>query len=165
MTSIRPFTNQRIVCHDHAWLLWNVFEGRPRVWMMHDPDVPSISDLALANFPLASWGGIGLVWVACLAYSIRFALPVRGEEAPRREHLEHLQASVTFHYRKGGFAPLWARLREDLAARAPRDREKWGARAGLSSDAVAEVLTDDVPRGRRVVVERTRSMLRMRRTK
>lgn len=165
MTSIDPFRNPRIACQDHAWLLWHVFEGRPKVWMLHDPEVPSITDLALARFPLASTGGIALVLAACLAYSLRFELPVRGAAVPRREHLEHVEASVTFHYRKGGFARLWARLVEDLAARAPRDVEKWGARAGLAPEAVADALKDDVPRGRRAVVERTRSMLRMRRTK
>ncbi|MCR9092789.1 MAG: DUF4350 domain-containing protein [bacterium] len=165
MTSIHPFRNERIACQDHAWLLWHVFEGRPKVWMLHDPEVPSISDLAFATFPLVSWGGIGLVLVACLTYSLRFELPVRGSAVPRREHLEHVEASVTFHYRKGGFARLMRRLREDLGARAPRDREKWGARAGLPPDAVAEALREDVPRNRRAVVERTRSMLRMRRTK
>ncbi len=165
MTSIDPFRNQRIACQDHAWLLWHVFEGRPKVWMLHDPDVPSIVDLAFASFPLASWGGIGLVLGACLAYSLRFELPVRGAEAPRREHLEHVEASVTFHYRKGGFAPLMNRLREDLGARAPSDRERWRARAGLSPEAAADALGEDVPRRRRAVIERTRSMLRMRRTK
>lgn len=165
VTSIDPFRNPRIACQDHAWLLWHVFEGRPKVWMLHDPEVPSITDLALARFPLTSGGGIALVLAACLAYSLRFALPVRGSAAPRREHLEHVEASVTFHYRKGGFARLWTRLREDLGARAPRDVEKWGARAGLAPEAIADALKDDVPRGRRAVVERTRSMLRMRRTK
>jgi len=165
MTSVDPFRNPRIACQDHAWLLWHVFAGRPKVWMLHDPEVPSISDLALARFPLVSGGGVAIMLAACLAYSLRFALPVRGSAAPRREHLEHVEASVTFHYRKGGFARLWTRLREDLGVRAPRDVEKWGARAGLAPEAVAEALKDDVPRGRRAVVERTRSMLRMRRTK
>lgn len=165
MTSISPFRNPRIACHDHAWLLWNVFEGRPKVWMLHDPEVPSIADLALASFPLSSWGGIGLALAACLAYSLRFELPVRGAAAPRREHLEHVEASVAFRYRKGGFDRLLARLREDLGRRAPREAERWGARAGLAPEAIADALKDDVPRGRRAVVERTRSMLRMRRTK
>lgn len=165
LTSVQPFRNERIACQDHAWFLWFTFEGRPKVWMLHDPEVPSVMDLALEHFPLASWGGLALVVAACLAYSLRFELPVRGLDAPRREHLEHLEASVTFLYRKGGYARLMARLREDLGSRAPLDHDKWGARAGLVPEAAAEALRNDAPRGRRALIERTRSMLRMRRTK
>ncbi|GEM_PF-6771308 len=165
VTSIAPFRNKRIHCHDHAWFLWHTFEGRPKVWMMHDPDVPSLADLAVANLPLTSWGGLGLILLACVTYSLRFDLPTRESAAPRREHLEHVQASVTFHFRKGGFGALVKRLRDDLLARAPRDHEKWASRAGLSRDALAAALSEHSPRSRRAIIERTAWMLRLRKTK
>lgn len=165
MTSIRPFRNDRIHCHDHAWLLWNTFSSRPKVWMLHDPDVPSLTDLALAHFPISSACGLGLVVLACAVYSIRFERPAPTAAAPRREHLEHVEASVAFRYGKGGFGSLIRRLRADLSTGAPHDREKWAARARVPRVAVSAALSEDIPRGRRAILERTTWMLRLRRTR
>ena len=165
MTSVEPFRNARIACHDHAWLLWFMIEGARTVHLLHDPAVPSLTDLATAHFPIAWWGGLALLLVAAASDSLRFgrAEPIRDER--RRSHLEHLEATVAFRHAKGGFARLFQRLVRDLHEDAPKDRAKWAARAGIDEDRMRAALGDDVPRSRREILERTTTLLTLRRTR
>ena len=94
-------------------------------------------------------------------------MPPIAPEAGRRELREHLEASASFHFRKGGFAALHERLRDDLArARQskPDDLEGWASRAGLSRADAEAALSVGIPRKRAEIVKRMRAMLRLRRT-
>ena len=165
LTSVTPFTNDRIHCQDHAWFLWYAAEGHPKVWMLHDPDSPSFGELAFAALPASVIGGGMLMILLGAMASIRFGLVPASQDVPRREALEHYEAGVTFQFRKGGFGDLYRRLYEDLTLRAPVDRDAWAERAGLDPSRVWSVISEDVPRSRREILERIRLMLRMRRTR
>jgi hypothetical protein len=165
VTSIDPFRNRRIHCHDHAFFLWYVMDGREKVWLLHDPDVQSLVELAVSELPLTTLGGLLLAVLFGSCYSLRFGVVPTDDEAPRRELREYLEASVTFNFRKGGFAALLERLREDLVRDEPRDRAHWAERAGVGRDAAEQAIRGGVPSARREVLTRIRTMLRMRRAK
>ncbi|MAG32638.1 MAG: hypothetical protein CL908_17275 [Deltaproteobacteria bacterium] len=167
VTSIAPFRNRRIHCHDHAYFLHYVADGARKVWLLHDPDVASLAELAMAQMPLTTSGGLILVGLVLAAASLRFGVAPLEDEVGRRELREHLEASASFHFRKGGFAALFYRLRRDLERSAAggsfQDRQRWAARAGLSSEEAQEAFADSVPRSRGEILKRMRVMLRMRR--
>lgn len=165
MTSVSPFRNEQIHCHDHAWLLWFATRHVRKVHLLHDPDVPSLVDLARTHYPLALWGGGALLLLAAATASLRFGRATPARDAGRRRHLEHLEATVSFRHRKGGFAPLFERVLNDLRAGAPRDTARWARRARLDGDRVSSALRDEVPRSRREILERTTTLLRLRRTR
>lgn len=163
VTSIRPFRNARIHCHDHAFFLATLVPPGAKVWMLHDPDVPSLAGLMLASLPLTTGLGLLLVLLACSAASLRFGVAPPPGDPPRRELREHLEASVAFLVRHHAVAPLFERLRADLARRAPEDPRRWAARAHLSHEDAMRGLAPDPPRSQREILRRARVMLRMRR--
>ena len=71
LTSVAPFRNRRIHCQDHAFFLWYVLDGRRKVWLLHDPAVPSLAALAVRELPFTLAGGLGLLLVGVAAASIR----------------------------------------------------------------------------------------------
>ena len=91
------------------------------MWLLHDPAVPSLGELAVRELPFTLAGGLGLLLVGVAAASIRYGVAPPADEAPRRELREHLEASAAFHFRRGGFAALHGRLRSDLERVAPAD--------------------------------------------
>jgi hypothetical protein len=165
VTSVAPFANQRIGCHDHAFFLWFVARNSSKLWLLHDPDVPSLSELLWREFPASVAGGLLLIVLFVASHSMRFGIADTPDEAPRRELREHLEASVTFQFRKGDFDALFEGLRADLIRRGPRDADRWAERAGVSTEEARQVLVEALPRRRREILKRMRTMLRMRRTR
>lgn len=166
MTSIAPFRNRRIHCHDHAFFLAHMAEDARKVWLLHDPDVPSLLDLALREMPATTLGACLLLTLFVASASLRFGIAPNEGAASRRELREHLEAGVAFRFRKGGFASLFARLQADLARSSPekRDRARWSKRAGVDPDEAQRALQALPPRHRRDILKRVQTMLRMRRT-
>ena len=165
VTSASPFANRRIGCHDHAFFLWFASRHSNKVWLLHDPDVPSLGELVWRELPASTAAGLLLIVLFVASHSLRFGVPEASDEAPRRELREHLEASVTFQFRKGDFEGLFERLRADLIRRGPIDSDRWAERAGISSEEARHVLVEPVPRKRREILKRIRTMLRMRRTR
>jgi len=169
VTSIAPFRNSRIHCQDHAYFLYYAATGVHKVWLLHDPDVPSLAGLLWTEMPASTAGGLLLLLLVVAAASLRFGVAPLEREGVRRELREHLEASASFHFRKGGFAALYYRLRGDLermgAAGSATDRSRWATRAGLSAEEAVEAFSDSVPWTRSEILKRMRIMLRMRRTR
>ncbi len=164
LTSVAPFRNARIHCHDHAFFLWYVASGHDKLWLLHDPDVPSLAELAWQELPVTLAGGLGLLVLAVATASLRFGVPLASEEAPRREIREHLEAATRFQYRRGDFETLFARMRVDLARRRPSDLARWAERAGVRPERIESVLEGEAPRSRREIVRQVRTMVRLKRT-
>lgn len=169
VTSIAPFRNPRIHCHDHAYFLFYAAQNARKVWLLHDPDVPTLAGLLWAGMPASTAGGLLLLVLVVARASLRFGVAPPEGEVARRELREHLTASASFHYRKGGFAALFYRLRGDLVragvSGGPQDRTRWAARAGVSAEEADEAFSDSVPWSRSEILKRMRVMLRMRRTR
>jgi hypothetical protein len=135
-TSIDIWTNRRIHCHDHAYVLWHLSRGTAKVWMLHDPNVASLPGLLAARFPLTGvgFGLLFIVWAA--ARSLRFGPYRMVESGERRQLLEHLQATADFLWRGALLhSPLEA-LRDDLRQRAMRTS---GTQAGSQREITQRI--------------------------
>lgn len=165
LTSFAPFANARIHCQDHAWFLWYALEGRPKAWMIHDPDPPSIGRLAARAFPTTL--AAAALWIVLFgaAHSLRFGVVPPPEDAPRREHLEHLEASARFRDRHGDLAGLERRVAEALRAQGPRNAAAWSRRAGVPQEAARATLDGAEAGRRRGLRERVATLARLRRTR
>ena len=120
-TSSDIWTNRRIHCHDHAYLLWFLTRDSAAVWLLHDPEAPRLEALMLSAFPLTFAGCLLLLLIWGAARSLRFGPRRRVKVGERRQLLEHLQATADFGWRSALLdAPLEA-LRQDLVQRAARD--------------------------------------------
>ena len=99
LTSMEIWTNSRIHCHDHAFLLYSFGRGARKMWMLHDPELPFLGSLLAASFPLTLTGCalLCLVWAASM--SLRFGPQPILEAGERRQLLEHLQATADFWWR------------------------------------------------------------------
>ncbi len=114
------FYNERIHCADHAYMLLDLARHREKIWLLADPAVPGIVQLAWAAAPI-SWAGFG-VWIALWVAARSLPLGVAAPEAStdRRALIEQLEASADFSWRMGLGKQALEPLRADVIARARR---------------------------------------------
>ncbi|MBW2273121.1 MAG: DUF4350 domain-containing protein [Deltaproteobacteria bacterium] len=124
-TSLSIWANHRIHCRDHAYLLWRLTGPTAKVWLLHDPEIPSLAALLGAKLPLTCAGVTALLLVWAAAKSIRFGPMRPGSEGERRELLEHLEASAHFLWRRGLLGGALEELREEIALRAAAHHRSW----------------------------------------
>ncbi|MCP4037485.1 MAG: DUF4350 domain-containing protein, partial [bacterium] len=91
--SLSILNNDRIHCADHAYLLGGLARRGGKTWLLADPDIPALTTLIWSAAPLlcTSFAIWLLVWAA--SRSLAVGLHARDGEPPRRELLEHLEAS------------------------------------------------------------------------
>jgi hypothetical protein len=179
-TSFGIWTNPRIHCHDHAYVLWLLAHSAEKVWLLHDPDIPSLPQLLASSFPLAGMGlaALFLVWGA--STSLRFGVEPARTDGERRELLEHLEAGTQFLWRRGLIASTLVQLRGEInelcdrhhglgdgrsRALSPRERTQILSRlAKRPEEEVASALSGPPPARRRDLVRMTRTLQAIRRT-
>jgi hypothetical protein len=124
-TSLSIWKNRRIHCHDHAYLLWLLTQPAGKVWLLHDPEIPSLLALLGTAFPLTCAGAVALLLLWATAQSLRFGPMLPGAEGERRELLEHLEASAHFLWRRELLADALDALREEITQRAALQHGAW----------------------------------------
>ena len=146
-TSLGIFENDRVGCVDHAYLLWSLAEPAAKVWLVHDPDVLSVAELLARHFPATALGLLACLAVWLAHSSLRFGVAPRSDEGPRRELLEHLEASARFLWLRDSLGPLLERVRDEKRG-GTKDRE--AAREGMGRRELVHVVQAlaPAPRGR-----------------
>ncbi len=119
-TSLEIWTNDRIHCHDHAYLLRYLATESDKVWLLHDPAIPSLAELIGSHFPLTSAGAVALVLMWAAARGLRHGPSVSSRATERRELLEHLEASARFLWQHDLATSALGDLRQDIRLRSAR---------------------------------------------
>lgn len=139
-TSLAIFFNPRIHCADHAFLLRHLASHGGKTWLLADPDIPTLAALLFGAMPLAcmSFALWLFAWAASRSLAIGPHLPTPA--APRRELLEHLEASAHFLWRQRLLAASFAELRDEIGQRArQRSRDFEAKNRGERAHALAEI--------------------------
>ena len=113
-TSLTPWQNTRIHCHDHAFLLWLLASDADKVWMLHDPDLPSFAAIVWGAFPLSCLAAMTLLVLWAASRTLRFGVPPARVEPERRELIEHLEAAAGFQWRSERLGPLIEEMRKAI---------------------------------------------------
>lgn len=136
VTSLGFWSNRKIHCFDHALLLGFLASSTGKSWLLHDPDLPSLSSWILARFPMASASFLLLLSCWGASRSLRFGPDLPTLDVQRRELLEHLEASTHFSWRRGQLQGAFDAVRNDLLERASLHQ---GGKRLLSAQEVARL--------------------------
>jgi hypothetical protein len=147
LSDLGPFTNAAIGDQDHAYLLARLAAGAPQAWMLFRSDVPALPILLWQRYPelvaaLLLWLPLWLWWL-----TRRSGPRLGGEEPPRRNLLEHLEAAGRFAWRcdtgtpcgkppKGAVEHAWRRRHPALERLGPTAARRLDRRTpGVGSPA------------------------------
>jgi hypothetical protein len=159
-TSMGPWRNDSVACHDHALVLWLLTRGRSKVWLMHDPDVPGIVSLVFGALPLTCLAGVVALLTWGTSRSLRFGMRPPPIERARRSWMEHLEAAAGVAWRADRLSGELTSIRRALersgspAAGAPGLAPGPGGAA--TADELADALHGPLPRNRSELVHGVR---------
>ncbi|NOX77049.1 MAG: DUF4350 domain-containing protein [Gammaproteobacteria bacterium] len=113
-TDISLWSNAKIGCYDHAFLLWLLVRDDAQVGFLFNAEVDSLWTLLWKYAPFSA--GFGLIWILLWWWNraARFAPLLPGFFPARRELGEHLYASAMFVWRNGEVASLYRPLQKNV---------------------------------------------------
>ncbi len=116
-TDNQIWTNRRIGCHDHAYMLWLFAGDSGKTWFVINQDSPSLWVTLWQAAPF----GLALSLLALLLWlwqqAVRFGPILIRTHIERRRFLEHTQANAAFLWRHGQQHTLIKSLRDDINQR------------------------------------------------
>jgi len=116
----RPWHNDRIGLHDHAYLLRILVDVDRPVLVLHGARVPNLLQLVATHGREALLAGALFVFAWLLRRARRFG-PLRASDADGRRALgEHILASSRYRWRHGGAGALLRGARDTVLERARR---------------------------------------------
>lgn len=127
LTDISLWSNGKIGCHDHAYLLWSL-TGGGSVWLLYHADMPSLAALLWRAAPLPLLLGALLLPMWLWRRGRRFGPMLAPVARQRRRLMEHLRAASLHHWRRGHHDELVRQLRQSIV-QAMRHRAPGGAAA------------------------------------
>lgn len=123
LTDTAVWNNRRIVCHDHAYLLWALVRDGGKVWISYNESMPGIFDLLKKHAPWVLVWFIGLLFVWIWARTLQFGPLFASESNLRRDFMDHLSASARYLQRseqgKAGLELLRSQILTHLQQRFP----------------------------------------------
>jgi|GEM_PF-2031851 hypothetical protein len=109
------WSNQRIDCHDHAYLLWKLVNPQGRVWfLMNQESSPSLWTKLWQATPLGASAALLALFFWLWANSRRFGPILTRPQQGRRSLAEHFHASAQLLWRRRQHPYLVRLLREQL---------------------------------------------------
>ncbi len=174
-TSMHIWHNRSIHCYDHAYVLYLLSLDVRKVWLLHDPDVPSLGELLFTHLPLSTMVMLLGIVLYGFSRSLRYGRAQPEGEGERRELLEHLEASAGFLFRRGGLDETLEALRRDTQERIARHdgirharshEERMQALAritGVPRSAIDDALVEPMPTTRKGLVHVTHTLQTIRR--
>lgn len=108
------WTNRRIDCHDHAYLLWKLINPNGKVWFVVNQDAPSLWRLIWQASPYGALAAFAALALWLWANAVRFGPVLTRPSGGRRSLAEHIHASAMLLWRRQQHPYLVTLLRNEL---------------------------------------------------
>jgi len=150
------FSNEAIGEHDHAYLLYALTETPGKVWIFHSAQMPSLLALLWQRAPGLSLVTALLLLLAGWKMMQRSGPQLKLRYEPRRNLLEHLDASAEYSWRidkarqlcsdnRNAIEQAWRRRHPQLNTLEQAPRCEWiGEKSGIAARAVERTLYGEV---------------------
>lgn len=114
------WTNSRIHCFDHAYVLWQLVNPRGKVWFVMNQEAPSLAAMIWAASPVAVIGALLSLLLWLWKSGIRLGPIHHPRKIERRHFAEHIHANAVFLWRHHQQEVLLNQLKKDIASKATR---------------------------------------------
>lgn len=116
LTDTGIWNNRRVICHDHAYLLWVLVRDGGKVWISFNESMPGVFDLLKKHAPWVLAWFIGLLVVWIWARTLQFGPLHASETNMRRDFMDHLSASARYLQRAEQGSGVLELLRTQILA-------------------------------------------------
>jgi hypothetical protein len=106
--------NQRIECHDHAYLLWRLINPKGKVWFVINQEAPSLWVILWRSTPYGAAAALLALAFWLWAKAARFGPILTRTSSGRRSLAEHIHASAMLLWRRQQHPYLVTQLRAEL---------------------------------------------------
>lgn len=114
------WTNDRIHCFDHAYVLWQLVNPRGKVWFVMNQDAPSLAAMIWAASPVAVLGAVLSLLLWLWKSGVRLGPVHHPRRIERRQFAEHIHANAVFLWRHHQQEALLNQLKKDIAFKVTR---------------------------------------------
>lgn len=108
------WSNNRIDCHDHAYLLWQLISQRGKVWFLINQEAPSLWTILWRAAPYGMTAALLALALWLWAKALRFGPVLSRHTTGRRSLAEHIHASAMLLWRRQQHPHLVTMLRTDI---------------------------------------------------
>lgn len=106
--------NRRIICNDHAYLLWKLINPKGKVWFVINQEAPSLWAILWRSTPYGAAAALLALAFWLWAKASRFGPILTRASSGRRSLAEHIHASAMLLWRRQQHPYLVTQLREEL---------------------------------------------------
>lgn len=106
--------NRRIICNDHAYLLWKLINPKGKVWFVINQEAPSLWVILWRSTPYGAAAALLALAFWLWAKAARFGPILTRASSGRRSLAEHIHASAMLLWRRQQHPYLVTQLREEL---------------------------------------------------
>lgn len=114
------WTNSRIQCFDHAYVLWQLINPEGKVWFVMNQESPSLTAMIWTASPAAVTAALLSLLLWLWKSGVRLGPVYRPKKIERRSFAEHIHANAVFLWRHQRPQILVDQLKKDILLRVGR---------------------------------------------